>query len=377
MKKPSSPRIPRSLGRKVGAWVVRSNVFPLSLLYRSMYWAAIQVLVYAFKRQLGDHLETIYLRRSLTQKFQVYGLSDIDLCIVLKEGAPQSARESAMRLFSAACARLPLLDTHPEVFTRDEMLSLHQVDLRYYFRFIEGKRSWKTLYGRNIIEDFPESMERNEAASFCESRTYLTLFNGYFFGATASDPFEARMKEYFVFKCLCNSFRAILQRSSGKMIFDRLEIIREFKFDAAPRPGQTGYAQWGRFETFLDYSVRYRFRKLYRDHDPVAYRALLDDLLAFMLASTLEACRLNREGYGSAFGDEYSRYYGRHGRFEVSGREVSHLTQRDVASLGPLANRVAQNFHEGKDSVYCTDGVVINFSNFDLPQASGSVVLQR
>jgi len=75
--------VTRNVRNLVQVIIIKTSFPPLSLLYKMLYLGAIKLAVHV----LGDvrGVKAIYLRRSVSHKEIVYGLSDIDLSVIVDD----------------------------------------------------------------------------------------------------------------------------------------------------------------------------------------------------------------------------------------------------------------------------------------------------
>ena len=142
---------------------VRTNFRPFTWIYRALYAAAIHTIVYVLKRQPG--IISIYLVSSLAAGDCVYGLSDIDLVIVVDE--EKETKGAVAKVYKNLSRLIPMLRYDElAVYDRGQIRqNYRQGDLWFKYKLFSGcKKNGKLLYGVDILRDFPEpaGIERNE-----------------------------------------------------------------------------------------------------------------------------------------------------------------------------------------------------------------------
>ena len=152
-----------------------TNRAPFIWLYNILATAAIHAAVHYLKR--GAMVRSIYLIRGFARGEAVYGQSDIDFLVVVKEEATVNTVVSRYQNLARIC---PLFDKTHGVASFEKMQSIYrQYDLCKY-RYNIDAGHWKLLYGDDIRKCFSESItgplrDRSLLAELC--KTWNTLAN--------------------------------------------------------------------------------------------------------------------------------------------------------------------------------------------------------
>jgi hypothetical protein len=139
---------------------VRTQFPPFTWFYRALYALAIHLCVRRFRRIRG--VRSVYLRRGLASSQAFYGLSDIDLLVMI--GDEQNQRVGARVQYHYEFLRriIPMLaEGELAVFSPEQFRSLYQYSPFYQHRFNRGRREWKRLFGEDLFKGL--SPESNEA----------------------------------------------------------------------------------------------------------------------------------------------------------------------------------------------------------------------
>ena len=133
---------------------VRTQFFPFVCLYRALYALAIRLCVRSLRRVSG--VRSIYLRRGLAAGRPLYGLSDIDLLVVIDTGN-RSRVEALVRYQYELLRRLiPMFPAGElELYEPRQFRLLHEYSPFYRHRFEQGRSEWRRLWGDDIFKDLP------------------------------------------------------------------------------------------------------------------------------------------------------------------------------------------------------------------------------
>ena len=101
-------RVRRRFAVTLARFMLRTANTPLSAVWTLAYWSVIRAAVACVRRQYRE--ASIYLKGSFASREEVYGISDVDLVVVLpRDGTRQgSAQLSARDWWKQLCRRFPL-----------------------------------------------------------------------------------------------------------------------------------------------------------------------------------------------------------------------------------------------------------------------------
>ena len=142
--------------------VLRTSFFPLNYIYRLIY--SLSIIAATFWLSRVDGVLAVYLRRGAARGEIIYGLSDIDMTVIIKDGKGglQSAREKIRGRYGMLSKFIPLFggaERELGLYSASEFLTLYN-DYDYHkYRFNEGRYTWKLLYGRDIVKELPPILD--------------------------------------------------------------------------------------------------------------------------------------------------------------------------------------------------------------------------
>lgn len=115
-----------------------------------------------FLRQV-DGVVAIYLRRGAAKGEIIYGLSDIDLVVLVKDedNDPKSqlTKQKVRTTYGRLSRFIPLLGSEERelgVYSFAELMRLYNDYDFYRHWFNEGKYTWKLLFGKDVVESLPQ-----------------------------------------------------------------------------------------------------------------------------------------------------------------------------------------------------------------------------
>ena len=162
-------------------FVVLTSGTPLRILYQAVYRAHIGYALRQLRRFPGTR--AVYLARGLASPDVVYGVSDIDLVTLgdwsdADHGKVVAAMQRLNRLS-------PLYDTTlaDQVHQIPVVRNLFETDYSVQFRFTQGRRSWKLLFGADLNAQLPAVCpEKIPGGFYMEVRNWWRYFAGSAFG---------------------------------------------------------------------------------------------------------------------------------------------------------------------------------------------------
>ncbi|MBN2186603.1 MAG: hypothetical protein JW732_04030 [Dehalococcoidia bacterium] len=135
---------------------------PFTYLFRKAYDLSIAIAVLLLKRVEG--VLAIYLRRGAAKNEITYGISDIDLLVLIDEEdkekqAVRTIKERITLTYNKLSRFIPLLgEVEKEfgIYSASEFFELYRDYDFYKYRFNEGKHTWKLLFGQDMVKKLPE-----------------------------------------------------------------------------------------------------------------------------------------------------------------------------------------------------------------------------
>jgi len=134
---------------------------PFTWCYRLLYSLAVRLCIRRIKRMQA--VRAIYLRRGLAGSRPLYGLSDIDLLVMVEGELGGRAAARVRHQYDLLRRVIPMLPEPAElgVYNREYFRLLYDCTPFYRARFDQGRRGWKRLYGEDIFRELPPP--RNDA----------------------------------------------------------------------------------------------------------------------------------------------------------------------------------------------------------------------
>ena len=225
-----------TIKKSIQILVARTSFFPLNFVYSLIYRLAVRAAVMVLRRVPGT--VSIYLRRGVAKKEIVYGLSDIDLLVVVKGDAHQeSAAKGRVRVLYRRLSRLlPLFgDIEQELglYSLEEFNRLFRDYPFYQYRFHCGRTEWRLLCGQDILTILPEVPSRQlRLAATEEIKVWWTKILELM---QSEAPENAIFARYFWYKAISESAKISSFIRTGRLYFSRKEALNWLK-DSADAP---------------------------------------------------------------------------------------------------------------------------------------------
>ena len=144
--------------------IINTSFFPLTYFYRKIY--ALSVTVAALFLRQTDGVVAVYLCRGVAKGEIIYGLSDIDLLVLIKdEDDDQKSQLTKQRVRTTydRLSRFILLLGSEErelgIYSSSEFMGLYNDYDFYRYRFNDGKYTWKLLHGPDVVKALPQIEE--------------------------------------------------------------------------------------------------------------------------------------------------------------------------------------------------------------------------
>jgi hypothetical protein len=209
--------------------IIKTSFPPLTFLYKLLYVLSIKFAVFVFKKVKG--VDTIYLRRGIAKNEIVYGLSDIDLSIIINDKENiESAKEKIVSIYARFSHCIPLFaDVNRElgIYSASEFLKLHGDNPFSKYRFNEGKYSWKLLFGKDIVKDLPELPDEALYLPATEElKTWWHLLNFEFSSYISIPQFQ---RKYIWYKAIADMSKVYLFVCHGEKVHDREGALHRVK----------------------------------------------------------------------------------------------------------------------------------------------------
>lgn len=215
-----------SLRTPVQRLVIRTSFFPLVHLYGAAYALSVKVAALLLRRV--DGVAAIYLRRGLAKGEAVYGLSDIDLSVIVEDGDGErnDAKEKVRTVYDRLARFIPLFgdgDMELGVYSVAEVSRLYEDYGFNKYRFHEGRHTWRLLFGRDVVRSLPQPGESDlRRAAGEELKKWWGLVGLDLFGDACRRLFESR---YLWYKAIAEASKVYLHVCHGVTLRGREEAL--------------------------------------------------------------------------------------------------------------------------------------------------------
>ncbi len=195
----------RGGGRFLQRFALRTQFFPFTAGYRILYWAAIRLC----RRRLGGlpGVVCVYLRRGMASGRPVYGLSDIDLLVMVDSENRKRDAARVRNRYESLRRAIPMLgDGELAVYHPEEFRELYAHSPFYRQRFDAGRREWRRLWGRDVFDYLPpeDAGAGEERFELLSSWRYLSR------ELLPDDGQPAYLRRYIAYKMTADAAKAWL-----------------------------------------------------------------------------------------------------------------------------------------------------------------------
>lgn len=211
--------------------VINTSFFPLTYFYKKVY--DLSILVASLLLRRVDGVITVYLRRGVAKGEIVYGLSDIDLSVIIEDrgGEEQAVKEMVRATYNRLSRFIPLFPSSAtellEVYSLSEFYNVYEDYDFHRYRFNEGKHTWRLLYGKDLVNELPE-LEDSELylPATEELRKWWELLNEEFIPDLCSTIFK---KKYLWYKAIAEAAKVYLLVCHGENVQSREAALSQVK----------------------------------------------------------------------------------------------------------------------------------------------------
>lgn len=210
--------------------VISTSFPPFTYFYRKIYELSTKVATLLLRRV--DGVIAIYLRRGVAKGETVYGLSDIDLLIVVngedKEG--YLTKERVRATYDKLSQFIPFfggIDKELGLYSASEFFRLYDDYDFYKYRFNDGRYTWALLFGEDLVKALPR-LEDSELylPATEELKTWWSFLNAEFSLEFAGPQFKSK---YLWYKAISEASEVYLFVCHGKSVRSREAALCEIK----------------------------------------------------------------------------------------------------------------------------------------------------
>ena len=253
-----------SLKLLIRRFVLATSFPPFLQLYVLFYHLITRITLAIFRRYPA--IQAVYLRRGGARGEILPLVSDIDFAVIEKN-LHADDRAELINSYERLARLTTILDQSLEIYDEQEFFDHYETNDYYQYRFTEGKKTWKLLFGRDYIGDLPDlPMAKMYGGFFTEIKVWWALFAWRFFQLRKYND-EPVTRNNVGFKTVSEILKMNLALNHDLLVFDRKKAI------SSSRPF-TLQADHG----FLD-RVEHIMREGFRSPD----ESLLDETKEFLL----------------------------------------------------------------------------------------------
>ncbi|MFA5411669.1 MAG: glycosyltransferase family A protein [Candidatus Omnitrophota bacterium] len=211
------------LKKLIQNFAVKINFPPFVWVYQAYYAAVLKIIIESLKKQPG--IMAIYLIAGMAAGDSVYGLSDIDLIIIIDDNKETKARVAGA--YKKLSRLSPLLkgDEMGIYGIEDVRRSYGQTDLYLKYKFFtECKKRGKLLYGRDILRQFNEleGIQRNEFILGQLAFIWSLFLKNFLIGGRIQNKL---MRNYICYKLTSDTCKAFISARNNQELFSRKEAL--------------------------------------------------------------------------------------------------------------------------------------------------------
>lgn len=230
--------------------VINTNFFPLSCIYRKIYDLSIAIALLLLRRVEG--VLTIYLDRGVAKGEIVYGLSDIDLSVIVDDKGEEGklAKDGVRATYDKVLRHIPLFvsrDKEQAVYATSEFLNLYNDYDLYRYRFNNGKYTWKLLFGEDMVKALPQLEDSKLYLPATEEYKIWWAFLNSEFTLDSTSPLFKR--KYLWYKAIAEASRIYLFVCHGENVRTRQDALARIKNHLAYEQGRS----IGRVQSYLEH----------------------------------------------------------------------------------------------------------------------------
>jgi len=199
--------------------VLKTSFFPFTIFYKFCYGAALKVIIYILSRQKA--VVAIYLTAGMSTDNYIYGLSDIDLIIIVEKSGDKQIIE---RIYRRLSRWIPFLKYgERSLSTPQEVSAGYETDIFFKYKFDDCRKRGKLLYGKDVLSKLPELDEggKKEVVFGRSAFIWATLVKHLFL----SVPNYRVMRNYICYKLSADSCLTFILARSGKVVSDRRKAL--------------------------------------------------------------------------------------------------------------------------------------------------------
>lgn len=210
----------RLLVRKV---VIATSFPPFIGIYRFFYELVIKLTLKIFTGY--PKIKAVYLRRGSAKGEIIPLISDIDFAVIAN-GISEEDRVKLLSSYDKLVKYTTLLDKTLEIYDEKSLFKKYESNNYFQFRFMEGKQSWKLLFGKDYITELPNlPIEKMYGGFFTEIKIWWTIFEWRFFNNRKYGNEQVTINNT-CYKTVSEILKMNLALNENILEFDRKKALR-------------------------------------------------------------------------------------------------------------------------------------------------------
>ncbi len=173
-------------------------------------------------------IKSVYLRRGGAKGEILPLVSDIDFAVIGEQMDEEDKRE-LYQDYDRLARATTLLDQTLELYNEETFYNHYKTNDYFQYRFMEGKDTWKLLYGKDYLAELPAlPVEKMYGGFYTEIKVWWSLFAWRLFQARKYNE-EALTRNNICYKTVSEILKMNLALNHGILVFDRREALRRSK----------------------------------------------------------------------------------------------------------------------------------------------------
>ncbi len=206
--------------------MIRTQIRPFVWLYHAIYALSVYYCMRRFGAIRG--VTAVYLRRGFAGRSPFYGLSDIDLLVMIADHSDGRVSSRVRHEYELLRRRVPMLaEDELALYKPSEFRALYENSAFYRNRFEDGREEWRRLCGEDIFRHLPDAdVDRRSLAS----QELLPSWNNLAMELLLYDGRPLYARRYVAYKAISDTACAVLKSNefpSGATRAHTLELAED------------------------------------------------------------------------------------------------------------------------------------------------------
>jgi len=206
-------------------FVLLTSFPPFVQIYRLYYEIVTRMVLRIFKRYPA--IRAVYLRRGGGKGEIIPVISDLDFAVI-EQGMNKEDKDSLHKAYKKIGDFTLVPDQVLEVYDEETFYKIYE-KVRRLYRFVEGKETWKLLYGNDYLTDLPDlPKEKLYDAMYHEIKLWWSLFNSLLL-ETRKNHDENVIRNNVCYKTVSEVLNMKLAFHHATITFSRSEALERSK----------------------------------------------------------------------------------------------------------------------------------------------------